>query len=466
MKKTLSHLTSLVLAATLLAGCAWTRPEAPEASHITAPEAWRVDGKGSAELGANWWNGFGDPVLAEIVSKALANNDDLAMAAERVLEARAQYKAARGQLFPSLVLGAGGVRERYVNAFGQPTMQNAEQAEFSASYDVDLFGRIGDLTEASKAQLLATQAAQESVKLAVVSSAASGYITLRSLDARLAVLEDTLTARADSLKIARRRAETGYASQLELEQAEAEYRATEQLIPATKLAITKQENGLSVLLGETSQAIIRGSALADLHLPSIAPGLPSNLLRRRPDIFQAEQQVVAADASLDAARAAMLPSIRLTADAGYVESSLLADPVRVFDIGGSILAPIFEGGRLRAQADAAAARRDTAAFAYRKAVLGSFRDVNDALSAVQRNTQQNEALVSQRDALARALDHATRRYRSGYSPFLEQLDTQRSLLSAELALVQSQADRLNAAVNLYQALGGGWQADTVTGQAQ
>jgi NodT family efflux transporter outer membrane factor (OMF) lipoprotein len=343
-----------------------------------------------------------------------------------------------------------------LNPFGQPASQTAEAAQLQIAYDLDLFGRLRNATEAAKASVLATQAAQDSVKLAVASSAAAGYIGLRTLDARLAVVRDTVVARSNSLKIAQRRAQSGYATQLELEQAEAELRATEQLVPPLELAITRQENALSVLLGENPRVIERGVMVSDLTTPTVPALLPSQLLRRRPDIAQAEQLIIAADRSLDSARAAFLPSIRLGASGGYVDSTLLADPIGIFSVGGSVLAPIFEGGRLHAQADAAAARRDQAAYLYRKVALNSFREVEDALAAVQRTSEQEQVLRQQRDALARALSQATNRYRAGYSSYLEQLDAQRGLLSVDLSLVQASSDRLNASVNLFQALGGGW----------
>ena len=286
---------------------------------------------------------------------------------------------------------AGGRRERFLNAFGQSSTQTAERAEIAISYDLDLFGRLRNSSEAARASLLATQAAQDNVTLAVASSAAAGYIGLRALDARLEVVRETVAARADSLKIAQRRASSGYATRLELEQAEAEYHSTEQLIPSLQLAIARQENGLSVLLGENPRAIERGATLSALASPAVPTMLPSELLRRRPDIAQAEQQIVAADRSLDAARAAFLPSIRLGVSGGYVDSTLIADPVGIFSVGGSILAPLFEGGRLRAQADAAAARRDQAAYSYRKAALNAFREVEDALAALQRTQRAGAA---------------------------------------------------------------------------
>jgi len=210
---------------------------------------------------------------------------------------------------------------------------------------------------------------------------------------------------------------------------------------------------LSVLLGENPRAIERGTMLSDLMSPAVPRCCQQKLLRRRPDIAQAEQLIVAADRSLDAARAAFMPSIGLGISGGYVDSTLIADPVGIFSMGGSILAPLFEGGRLHAQADVAAARRDQAAYAYRKTALNAFREVEDALAAVQRTSEQELVLRQQRDVLARTLVQATNRYRAGYSSYLEQLDAERGLLSADLSLVQAANERLSATVSLFQRLG-------------
>jgi outer membrane protein TolC len=303
--------------------------------------------------------------------------------------------------------------------------------------------------------------ARDTVRLAIASGVASNYIALRALDQRLAVAQQTLTARTEALRIARRRAEAGYTSNLELHQAEAEYRATQQLVPAAQLAISRQENALSLLLGENPGAIPRGAPLDRLTPPPIPDGLPADLLRRRPDLFQAEQTLVAADRSLDSARAAMLPNIALTGSAGVVLSTKLADPIGVFSIGASILSPIFDGGRLRAQSDAATARRDQAASAYRRTALVAFQEVDNALAGVQRSGEQAAALGLQVDALAAALRNATNRYRAGYTSYIDQLDAQRGLLTAELALVQARADRLTAYAQLYQAMGGGWSREAI-----
>lgn len=445
----------------LSTGCAGPRPPSPISASVTAPSQWLgAEGSDAASVDPTWWRSFGDPVLEELVSRTLANNIDIAVAAARVEEARAQFQLARAQLLPNVTATALGAEQRSVNAFGQGIDQSAGQAQLSIAYDLDLFGRLRHASEAVRSSLLATGYARDNVQLAIAASTASGYINLLALDARLRVLNDTLNARESSLKLIKRRADAGYAPALELRQAEAEYRAAEQLIPPIRLAIARQEHGLSLLLGDNPHAIERGAAFAALAIPRIAPGLPSALLRRRPDLAQAEQQLVASDRSLDSARAAFLPSIQLSGSGGGVVSSLLTDdPISIFSLGGSILAPIFDSGRLQAQQRGAAARRDQAAFGYRKAVIAAFREVEDGITSVSRLSEQEVSLSAQRAALEGAYELATNRYREGYSPYLEQLEAQRSLLSADLALLQVKSDRLVAAVTLYQALGGGWALD-------
>jgi outer membrane protein, multidrug efflux system len=443
-----------------LSSCAGPRPAPPAAASVAAPAGWRDGAPGLDDaVPAEWWRDFGDPALSAVVERALANNDDDAIAASRIEEARAQFRLARSQQAPQLDATAGGGPQRAVNPFGMGLDQTAGQAQLSVSYDADLFGRLASASEAARASLLASEAARDAVRLAVAATAASGYVGLRASDARLAVLRDTAAARREALRLATRRAEAGYSPALDQRQAEAELKAAEALIPATELAIRRQENALSLLLGETPGPIARGTPLRELRVPGASPGLPSQLLRRRPDILQAEQNLVAADRSLDSARAAFLPSLRLTASGGFVASDLLPDPISIFSIGGSVLAPLFNGGRIRAQADGAAARRDQAAFAYRRTVLSAFREVEDGLAWTDRSKEQEAVLVEQRASLAEALRLATNRYRAGYSPYLEQIDAQRALLSAELALVQARADRLTASVTLFQALGGGWTLD-------
>ncbi|KQM22802.1 RND transporter [Sphingomonas sp. Leaf24] len=444
----------------MLAACAPAERPRPEAAAVAPPAGWRTPLPGSAPITATWWQAFGDPELTRLVEAALANNPDIAIAAARVAEARGQERVARAARFPTLDAGVGLIEQRALNAFGTASTGTSLQPVFQSAYEIDLFGRVGQTIEAARLTGDAAAAAADSVRLAVAAATASGYVTLRGLDARIATVRATIASRGEALRIARSRAEAGYTSQLELRQAEAEYAGVTQTLPQLELLARRQENALSLLTGTPPRAIDRGRSLDALVPPPIPAGLPSDLLRRRPDIAQAEATLAASDASLAVARAQFLPSLRLTGSTGEVLSSALPNPVGIWSIGASVLAPLFRGGQLRGNYDAVTARRDQAAFAYQRSVLTAFREVEDALAAVDRLAVQRRALETQRTATAEALRHATNRYRAGYSPYLEQLDAQRALFSAELSLEQVRADQLTALVALYQAMGGGWGAET------
>jgi multidrug efflux system outer membrane protein len=450
-----------LLLAVALPGCTLPgkRADPPAAAAVVPPTGWRTQLPADGDVRADWWQGFGDPALTALVERALANNIDIQIAAGRVEEARATEALSRAQLLPQVGGTAPETQGQTLSPLGTPSRAIGAQPSLSASYDLDLFSRLRLASRAARAQLLASEGARDTLRLATAASAASGYITLRALDQRLSIARETLASRAEALRIARRRYETGYSSRLEYRQAQGEYSATAQLVPAAELAISRQENALSLLTGAVPGTIARGLPLDRLAPPPIPDGLPSGLLRRRPDIFQAEQTLVAADRSLDSQRAAMLPNLSLTGSAGVVLSSALANPVGVFSLGASILAPIFDGGRLRAQEQGATARRDQAAFAYRRTALTAFREVEDALAGVRRTGEQATDLAQQTEAARGALQNASNRYRAGYSGYLEQLDAQRSLLTAELSLVQTRTDRLTNYVALYQSMGGGWAAE-------
>lgn len=457
----------LVLALAL-AGCTLPgkRAEAPAAAAVVPPPAWRTQTPPGVPIPDAWWTSFGDAQLTALVERALANNLDIAVAAGRVEEARAAQDLSRAQLSPTIGGQVPETQGQTLSPFGTPSRAFGAQPAVTASFDLDLFGRLRQASRAARAQLLASEGARDTVRLAVAASTASGYVTLRALDQRLEIARGTLAARSDALRIARRRFETGYSSRLELRQAQAEYAATAQLVPQAQLAISRQENALSLLTGDAPRGIARGLPLDRLLLPPIPDGLPADLLRRRPDVFQAEQTLVAADRSLDSQRAAMLPNLALTGSAGVVLSTALSNPVGVFSLGASILSPIFDGGRLRAQERGAVARRDQAAFAYRRTALTAFREVDDALAGYRRIAQQAQDLADQAAAARGALENATNRYRAGYSAYIEQLDAQRSLLTAQLALTQTQADRLTNFVALYQAMGGGWSRAEIDATAR
>ncbi|HZV57072.1 MAG TPA: efflux transporter outer membrane subunit [Sphingobium sp.] len=448
----------IAIACLLVGACAPVIPPLAPGAAVDPPMEWRTAVGPTAPVQQGWWQLFGDPVLDSLVEQALVSNTDVAIAAARVHEARAQEALTRSQLFPTLDLGIGAVRQRAIGPLGAPTTSSAIQPVFQAAYEVDLFGRIGNQVEAARQGYLASQAARDAAALSVAAATATGYITLRALDARLVIAQTTLTDRAEALRLARNRARIGYTSDLELRQAEAEYEATAQLVPQLRLAATRQENALSLLIGSNPGPIMRGRAIGDLQRPPMPDALPSELLRRRPDIVQAEFTVAASDATLAAARAQFLPQIRLSGTAGAVVSSALGDPVAIWSLGGSVLEPILNARRNRGTFDTAAARREQAAFGYRRTVLTAFREVEDSLAAVARHREQLAALEAQRVALESALGHARNRYQAGYTSYLEQLDAQRALLSAELSVIQTEADELNAAVALFQATGGGWPA--------
>ena len=439
-----------------LAGCVPPHLPRPEASTVIPPASFRTPLIATVPFHAAWWRDFGDPSLDQLVADALAHNPDIATAAARVREARAQEALSRAQLLPTFDLGVGGSYGQSLSPFGRPTTSAGVQPLFQAAYEVDLFGRIDNQVTAARFNAEAIAAARDAAVLSITAATVSGYLTLLGLDARLAVVRDTIASRAEALRIARSRARVGYTSQLELRQAEAEYQATALIEPQVQQAIARQENALSVLAGRPPATIARTMVIDRLVMPGIPAGLPSDLLRRRPDVAQAELALAGSNATIAAARAQFLPSLRLTGTGGAALSTTLANPISIWSLGASILAPIFEGGRLRANADAATARRDQAAFAYQRAALQAFRETDDALVSIDRLHVQRERLDAQRSAAREVLRHATNRYRAGYSPYLEQLDAQRALLSVDLSRVQLLTDELTARVSLYQALGGGW----------
>ena len=447
-------LAVLATCALALSACAPALQEAPLGAAVAPPTGWRTSLEVTAPVERDWWDAFGDPQLSRLVEQARANNPDVQIAAARVEEARATELASRGFLLPAVGAGVEGGVRREVSPFGQPQTSVAAQPAFRASYELDLFGKNAARVDAAEAGVAASAAGAEAARLSVSAATASGYITLLALDKRLSVLEETLAARREAVKFARDRAEVGYTSQLPLRQAEAEYQATAQLVPQLKAQIARQENALSVLTGELPGTIERGGTLAELRQPPAPAILPSELLRRRPDVAAAEYRIAAADAQMRVARADFMPSIDLGAAAGVALSDLLADPVSVWSLGGSILAPIFQGGKLQAQLDGATAQRDQAAWAYRSAVLNAFREVEDRMAVLANLKEQETALEAQQVAVADALRHARNRYRAGYTPYIEQVDAQRALLGVELSLVQTRADELTALVGLYQAVGG------------
>lgn len=402
-----------------------------------------------------WWRGFGDEQLDALVIEGLAANHDLDIATARVDEFAARVASSRAQGLPQLGYGAEAGRQRTPPG----NVNDNYSALLSASWELDLWGRIRRENEAARANLLATEQARLGVALTVVSAIVTGYVTLLDFDSRLEIAKATLHGREESVEVFQMRLDGGVVSEFEMMQVTAEYESAASAIPALEQAIALQENALSVLVGRNPGPIARGGKLQALIAPPIPAGLPSELIARRPDILQAEQQLVSANALVGAARALYYPSISLTGTGGSISTELddlFSGPTRVWSFAGQLLGPIFAGGAIDAANAQAEARREQALSAYRKAIQDGFRDVEDALASIHTNTDLVASLARRVAALDHAVNLARERYDNGYSDYLEVLDTERSLFSAQLNLSEARGDGYRSLVDLYRALGGDW----------
>lgn len=447
-----------------LAGCR-SADVPPAAPSLQIPAAWRADIGPASPLEGWWWRNFHDSQLNQYVEQALRYNSDVLIARERVNEYQARAYAADSSLFPSLDASLTGSRARAQSAAtGLPVHSTVYKGGLTASYDVDIWGANRSAADAAEATLAAQKAAAAAADLTVATSVAAGYLTLLSLDEQLRVTRQTLKSREDAYNMAKRQFETGYTSRLELMQADSELRSTRAQIPPLEHQIAQQENALSVLIGSNPQAISRQdfAHLTPLALPS---QLPSSLLNRRPDIVQAQRQLLAADATLASSQARLLPSINLTATGSMQDRTLpdlLDNPLRLWSLGGSILAPLLNRQALNAQVDVSMAQRNQALYGYEKTVRGAFREVNDSLDAITRYGEQLTELQDQEAVAQETLRIAGNRYRNGYSSYLEVLDAQRTLFSTQTSVVQVKNNLLLAQVDLYRALGGGWSDSSGT----
>jgi NodT family efflux transporter outer membrane factor (OMF) lipoprotein len=441
----------------LLCACVPHREPIPQQARLEEiPAQWRSPADGTAPI-ERWWQGFGDPALAALVERSLARNTDLLTGAERLDAAREQIRLSRAALLPSLDAVLGAQRSQDFGAAGLTTT-TAAQPGLQLSYEADLWGRLARLRQVAELQYQASAAEQQSLRLAVAATVAQGYVSLLSLDRQLALTQETVASRQAALHLAEDRARMGYTSELELTQARAEFEAAAQLVPQLEQAIVEQEHALRRLAGDSPGPVARGT-LDALHPPAVPGTLPAALLRQRPDLYQAEQQLAASDLFLDSERDRFLPQVQLSASLGrlYV-NALDYDPVKVWSLGASVLAPLFDGGRREAGVAVATAQRNQAAYAYRAAVLTAFSEVENALSGLDRLASQSDRIEARRTVLTRSLEIAEDRYHGGYSSYLEALDAQRNLFDTQLTEVQLREARINRLIQLYRALGGGWQA--------
>lgn len=410
-----------------------------------------------------WWGSFGDPVLDELVRESLANNRDLRIATARVDEFAAILAGTRSQAFPQIGYGISGTRQRATERGNIPVLGDPHSTSWSsllsASWEIDLWGRIRRETEAARANLLVTEEARRGVILTLISSVVLSYVTLLDLDEQLRVTEATVGGRLENVGIFEKRLAGGWISEFEMSQVRGEYEAAVAQLPPFHQAIATQENALSVLLGRNPGPITRGSSLNSLHAPPIPAGLPSDLLSRRPDIMAAEQQLIASNALIGAARALFFPRISLTGVFGFASAALgdlFSGPARTWSFTGDVAGPIYTGGGLTAAVDQAEARRDQSLANYEFVIQNAFRDVEDSLADVRNSRELVQTLERRVATLRRGVELANERYENGYSDYLEVLDTERSLFSAELSLASARGDYQRALVNLYRALGGDW----------
>ena len=455
---TLRPMAALTIAAALVA--CQSVDVTPAKPSLQIPAQWRATTGPASPAEQLWWRSFHDNHLNQYVDQALRNNSDVLIARERINEYQAQVYASEGSLFPSLDAGVSGTRARSQSvATGQPVYGALYKGSLTASYDVDIWGVNRNNARAAEASLAAQKAAAAAADLTVASSVASGYVTLLALDEQLRVTQSTLKSREEAYNLAKRQFETGYSSRLELMQSDSELRSTRAQIPQLQHQIVQQENALSLLLGGNPGEVARSAEfdmLTPLRLPS---QLPSTLLNRRPDIVQAERQLIASDATLAASRASLLPSINLTATGSVQDRTLpglLDNPLQLWSIGGSILAPLLNRQALNAQVDISQSQRNQALYRYEKVVRNAFAEVNDSLDAITRYREQLQELLAQQEVAQETLRIARNRYRNGYSSYLDELDAQRTLFSVQTSVVQAKNNLLLAQIDLYKALGGGW----------
>jgi len=450
-----------------LAGCAvgpdYERPA------IALPADYPVGGpEGEAAVPAEWWTLYRDATLEELVATTRANNADIRLAAAQVEEAEAVLRQVRAALFPEIT---GGLQRSSVRVSsltsppplgGSPLVRPDTRLFASTNFEVDFWGRLGRAGEAARASLLGSRFARDVVALSLGSLCAQTYFGLRSLDAQLAVLQETIRTRRDSVELARARVGGGLASELDLYQAQAALSDALVQRRDTERSRALLEHQLGQLTGKPDLRLAAGDLFA-LPVPPTPPvGLPSMLLERRPDIRAAEQTMIAANAQIGVARAAMFPAISLTGLAGSESaafSDLLASGTGIWSLGFALALPIFDAGRRDAAVEQTQARRRQALASYQSSIESAFREVSDALVNLEQTGASEADLLERLQAARNALQLSNERYEAGYSPYLEVLDAQRTANDAELAFVRNRQARLAFSVDLMKALGGGWRAE-------
>ena len=453
---------AMLAGALALGGCmsftpAYERPGAPVASAY-APELKPTGAAGAAAADIEWQRYFSDPRLKRLIETALQNNRDLRVAVLNIEQARAAFQVKRADELPTL--GAGGSASRQVGSSGK--LVNIYAVGLQATgYELDLFGRVQSLSQAALSQYLATEEARKAVQIALVAAVANAYIGLLADDDTLRVTRDALATRENSFKLTKLKFDHGVASELDFRQAEQLLEGARATLAQLQRQRLQDENALVLLLGQALPADLPAALAmtAQQALADLPAGLPSELLTCRPDVRAAEQQLLAANANIGAARAAFFPRIALTANAGTASgelSGLFKSGTFALTGSASLLQPIFDAGRNQANLDVAKVNKEIAIAQYEKAIQTAFREVADALAGRATLGEQLRALTAQTNAAQVAFKLADLRYRNGAASYLDVLDAQRSLFAAQLSTVQAQTLQVQNGVTLYKVLGGGW----------
>jgi multidrug efflux system outer membrane protein len=453
----------LAVAAVLLltGGCTVVGPDyvRPE---VDMPETYRVSLEEGADLANTaWWSAFDDPVLDELIQIALENNRDVRIAAERVLEFAARVDVTRAGLYPQLGYQGGAARGRSIVPGADGITANSFAASLNVGWELDVWGRIQRATEASRANLLAAEEGRRTVILTLVSTVATSYVRLLSLDEQLLIARKTVASRAEALNLFQLQFEGGVVSELEVAQVRSEFELAKTRVPEIERQIERLENALSILLGRNPGPITRGRTSDALTMPPVPSGIPSDLLERRPDIRAAEQQLVAANALIGVAKAQYFPRISLTGLFGYASddlSDLLQSSSNVWNVGGGLFGPIFDAGRIAGDIRATEAAQRSAVLNYQNAVQTALREVDDALIDNRKTREIVNAQRQQLDALRSYARFANLRYDEGQVSYIEVLDAERQLFDAELANAISSGNVFIALINVYKSMGGGWIA--------
>jgi outer membrane protein, multidrug efflux system len=465
MKK-MRPLISVLLASILIGGCTvgpnYHRPvvQTPTA-YRDLRESPQAQEQAASFADLPWWQVFQDQQLQELIRTALKQNYDMQLATERINAERAQLSITRSQLFPQAQANGnftGGKEQNF------QSKSNFLALTADAAFQLDLFGKLRRETEAARAQLLATEDAQRTVMLTLVSDVASDYFNLLRLDLELQITRDTAKSQRDSVKLTSFRLDHGVAIKLDVLQAQQVLDTANAQIPDLERQIGQEEDAISILIGDYPHGVPRGNPLVEQALPpDVPPGLPSSLLERRPDIREAEQTLIAANAEIGVAKAEFFPQISLTGSGGgsfgrsSVFSSLMSSQTSIWSYAVQVSQPIFAGGAIRGNLHLAESQHEQALIAYKQAIQHAFGDVSDALIAYQKFHEVRVGQEQVVEDLEESVRLSTMRYQGGTTTYLEVLDGQRSLFAAQLTLAEARGNEYQSLVQLYRALGGGWQ---------